>query len=147
MGWIDRYFASLADDLLDLVGVPRREPAGSPAGALLRDAADWLETHDWRGGGGSGMALDATGEISAGCCIIALGQAHLIGRRKGMVRGGYLKGTMAAAMDALWRHLRQPGKATFGNLVWWNDARGRTKDEVVAALRGAAALADREYAG
>lgn len=90
---------------------------------LLRAAA-YLEQHGWSQGSAQPRRPGPP------CCLmIALGFAS------DEIRDGFAaSAAFYEAKGVLQRYVRPPG----GLLSTWNDAPGRTADEVIAALRGAA---------
>lgn len=82
---------------------------------MLLDAADCIEKHGWVQG--------QIGHPQVGFCL------------SGAIIEVSHDRDMQKAADAVKAHLRCPPSDHFGPVVKWNDAPGRTKEEVVAALR------------
>lgn len=93
---------------------PQVETKPDPVAAILQKAADMIDRRGWC----QGMGMDGMGRV---CAVRAIGT----------VAGD----NVVFASDAL-RRLEDHLNIRFVSL--WNDVKGRTKDEVVAALRAAA---------
>ena len=85
------------------------------ARAVLNEAADYIEAHGW-----CQHALKFRGRV---CLLGALQQADCY------------PGTGPVTAEALWRLSQVTGAIS---LSAWNDAKGRTREQVVEALRRAA---------
>lgn len=92
------------------------------ASEVFRRAADYLEKHGW--------LQDDFGEIGGPCCVVGAMQA-VKGHAPGAPHRGDERWGVKREVDVLSRYLDT-------NPEPWNDRNGRTKDEVVAALRKAA---------
>lgn len=109
----------------------------------LNAAADWLETYGWVQGRMYERRLDSDQEVSeepCGACAfgaIIQGALKVYGEEPAVVDG-----TDTQARYLAERRIGYAISAHFGvNAVPnWNDATGRTKDEVVAGLREVASL-------
>ncbi len=80
----------------------------------LNDAADYIEKHDWR----QGALVDIDGKVCALGAIVFSGHYDDAEAREALKK--YLSGT------------------PWVSIAEWNDAPGRTKEEVIAAFRNAA---------
>lgn len=89
--------------------------------ALRNKAADLIEEYGWQqcNYGDTRRGFCATGAL--------------------MYAGGAVPTDGVLLSDLVYDELSGPLMETFGGLISWNDARGRTKDEVIALLRGKAA--------
>ena len=92
-------------------------------GKVLLEAADYIEWHGWC----QHVVSNAKGEV---CAMGAI--AECLSRRG--------NGSSFAARERVWGYLSKylNGSLPALALEIWNDMPGRTKEQVVAALRGAA---------
>jgi hypothetical protein len=90
---------------------------------VLDDAADWLETHRWIQ---DDLVIEHDKKVIGACSLGVLTQSvHPVSQR-------------LTARDALARHLGIDTRGDNGWLARWNDAQGRTKQQVLDAFRAAA---------
>lgn len=101
--------------------------------ALLR-AADYIEQHGWHQGGAYKGFCPQGNETPPACAYGAIRVALLEDMHVEHV--GYAN--LNAACRVVEDYLQLPEQKHYRRLPLWNDARDRTKDDVIAALRGAA---------
>lgn len=123
----------------------------SPEDLLLLDAADYLESDDnWVQGK---LFLLRSSTVPRACAIGALGavmpgpnmpKPSLVGEDSSLVGAGALGGKYPSiankAISQLDRYLCYATSGKYIDVVPWNDTPGRTKQEVVTAMREAATL-------
>jgi hypothetical protein len=94
---------------------PSTAPRERTTADVLRAAARYIEEHGWYPGDPSGGAIT--------CLFTGIGSVEPPGDRR------------LAAYDAVYAVI---GGRTYSDIFDWNDTPGRTRDEVLAALRAAA---------
>lgn len=95
---------------------------------ILRDAAERIQRNGWCQGGINGSGEDGPKRCIMRACSDAFDALDVRGRDRRIL-------LWEATRNALIRFTRAPRQA----MSAWNDARGRTVVDVLAALRGAAA--------
>lgn len=93
----------------------------SPRAQTLLAAADWLEAHEWSYREGYFVWDDEYKNVIGACAV------------------GAIRIALNHGMGESWKQI-QALIPDHGHLVGFNDASGRTKDEVVAHLRALAVL-------
>ena len=121
-----------ATDLLELIPETADETLTDYTPAdTLRLAAEWLEMHEW----GQGDWLCEDGSVCAlgAISVIVTGSANGIMRCDADLYDKYSEAALELAkrLDPN----AAPARAVF-TVFDWNDVKGRTKEEVVAAMRG-----------
>lgn len=106
-----------------IVSMPEALPPLAQTITDLRTAADVLDEHGWA----QHAAVTKDGRL---CAWRAVRVA--VGEPVGSVLSARLAPRRNRALEALYRHLGHRG------IIDWNDALGRTEDEVKATLRGVA---------
>lgn len=99
---------------------------------VLRAAADHIEKHGWTQ---HGPGVDGNRCCASVAIIVVVDKAFGVAPSSRSARDTKAQALFVAAKLALMKHLRLSGGWA---VPGWNDAPGRTAEEVIAALRGAA---------
>lgn len=103
-----------------------------PTSEILNKAADYIETEGWLSGA-CGMEADTPGLCIEGAIGAAIGASTFgFGERQVYAYDEVEECPAALAVSV---HLE-----TSGNLYDWNDAKGRTAEEVIEVLRATAVI-------